>query len=469
MKKYLFMIAVLMMARAIHAQDMDHMQHTKKDTDKTAPHDHAKMMREMQQHDTTQHKMGMMTSQFSLDLPMNRDGSGTSWVPDETPMYMYMIHGKKWMHMVHGSFFARYNKQDLFNKGSRGGSQFDVPNWLMYMAQRKVGKNGLFSVNTMFSLDPFTVGASGYPLLFQTGESYQGNKLVDRQHPHDLFAALSIAYTQRVAKNTDVSLSIGYPGEPALGPPVFMHRISAMNNPDAPLSHHYTDATHITFGTATLGFRHKNVKLEGSVFTGREPDEYRYGFDKAKFDSYSVRLSVNPSKEWALQVSNGWLKSPEEAEPQEDVKRFTASAIHTKMLGDDSYIATTLLYGQNRHDGHTEPSALLESALQMHKTAVYGRYEFVQKGAEELDLTQFPDDLRFGINAITFGVNRIVTTFKQTNLTVGMQGSLNITPADLRPLYGSKPVGFQVYLRVTPGLMKMGGSKKKMDHDMMDM
>jgi hypothetical protein len=419
------------------------------------------------QHDTTKHMM--MTSQFSLDLPMNRDGSGTSWVPDETPMYMYMVHGKRWMHMVHGSFFARYNKQDLFNKGSRGDSKVDAPNWLMYMAQRKVGSNGLFAVNTMFSLDPFLVGAGGYPLLYQTGESYKGNKLVDRQHPHDLFAELSIAYTQRVAKNTDVSLSVGYPGEPALGPPVFMHRLSAMNNPDAPLSHHYADATHITFGTATLGFRHKNVKLEGSVFTGREPDEYRYGFDKAKFDSYSVRLSVNPSKEWALQVSNGWLKSPEEAEPQENIDRFTASAIHTKMLNDDSYIATTFVYGQNTHDGHTEPAALVENSLQLSKTAIYGRYEYVQKGAEELDLeAQYPGSPNFKINALTLGTNRILATFKQTNLTVGAQATANFSPQALKPLYGTAPIGFQVYLRVTPALMKMG-SKHKMDHNMMDM
>ncbi len=444
------------------AQDMNHMQHMQKDTAAKKPikHDHAAMMKNMQ-HDTT-HKMGMMTSQFSLDLPMNRDGSGTSWVPDETPMYMYMIHGKKWMHMVHGSVFLRYNKQDLFNKGSRGGSQVDAPNWLMYMAQRKVGKNGLFAINTMFSFDPFTVGASGYPLLFQTGESYRGNKLVDRQHPHDLFAELSIAYTQRVAKNTDISLSVGYPGEPALGPPVFMHRLSAMNNPDAPLSHHYADATHITFGTATLGFRYKNVKLEGSVFTGREPDEHRYNFDKAKFDSYSVRLSVNPSKEWALQASNGWLHSPEEAEPHENVNRFTASAIHTKMLGDDSYVATTFLFGQNTHNGRTLPAALIESSLQLHKTAIYGRYELMQKDAEELDLPQYPAALRFNINALTLGVNRIMANYKQTNLTAGLQATINPTATYLQPLYGSNPIGFQVYLRVTPALMKMG-SKHKMD------
>jgi hypothetical protein len=468
MKAYILILTMLITGTAAHAQQMDHMQHMNKDTTKKAPpHDHAKMMAEMQ-HDTAHHMS--MTSQFSLDLPMNRDGSGTSWLPDETPMYMYMVHGKKWMHMFHGSFFARYNKQDLFNKGSRGGSQFDVPNWFMYMAQRKVGSNGLFAINTMFSLDPFTVGAGGYPLLYQTGESYQGHKLVDRQHPHDLFAELSVAYTQRVAKNTDISLSVGMPGEPALGPPVFMHRISAINNPDAPLSHHYADATHITFGTATLGFRYKNVKLEGSIFTGREPDEHRYDFDKPKFDSYSVRLSVNPSKEWALQVSNGWLKSPEEAERDDNVNRFTASAIHTKALGESSYVATTLVYGQNRHHGKTQPAILLENSLQLNKTAIYGRYEYVKKDAGELDLeTLFPGDPNFTINAVTLGTNRILTTIKQTNLTVGLQATLNASPKALRPLYGTAPVGFQVYLRITPSLTKQGGSKRKMDHDMMNM
>lgn len=466
MKRYITLFITLIVGIPAMAQQMDHMQHDT--TKKAPPHDHAKMMAEMKR-DTMQHSM-RMNSQFSLDLPMNRDGSGTSWVPDETPMYMYMVHGKKWMHMFHGSFFARYNKQDLFNQGTRGNSQFDAPNWLMYMAQRKVGSNGLFAINTMFSLDPFTVGAGGYPLLYQTGESYKGRKLVDYQHPHDLFAELSVAYTQRVAKNTDISLSVGMPGEPALGPPVFMHRLSAMNNPDAPLSHHYADATHITFGTATLGFRYKNVKLEGSVFTGREPDEYRYDFDKPKFDSYSVRLSVNPSKEWALQVSNGWLKSPEEAEPADNVNRFTASAIHTKMLGENSYMATTLVYGQNRHHGKTQPAVLLEHSLQLNKTAIYGRYEYVQKDAGELDLEAlYPTDPNFNINALTLGTNRILTTIKQTNLTAGIQATYNASPKTLRPLYGTAPIGFQVYLRITPSLMKMGSSKKTMDHDMMDM
>ena len=394
-----------------------------------------------------------MNSQYSLSIPMERDGSGTSWVPDETPMYAYMIMGKKWMTMIHGSIFLRYNKQDIFNAGSRGGHKIDAPNWFMAMTQHPVGKNGLFSINTMFSFDPFLVGPGGYPLLYQTGESYKGKPLVDVQHPHDLFAELAANYTQRITKDADINLTVGYPGEPALGPPVFMHRLSAMNNPDAPLTHHYADATHITFGTTTLGFRYKDVKLEGSIFTGREPDEFRYNFDKPRFDSYSVRLSYNPSKEWALQVSNGWIHSPESLEPQQNVDRFTASAIYTKMFSGDSYIATTLVYGQNHYsdNGKTLPSTLLESSWQIHKTAIYGKYEYVQKDAEELALqSTFTDNPNFNINAFTLGVNHIIATVAKTNLTLGMQGTLNISPTALQSLYGSTPVGVEVYLRITP-------------------
>ncbi|HWD90255.1 MAG TPA: hypothetical protein VG367_19135 [Mucilaginibacter sp.] len=414
----------------------------------------------------------IMNSQYSLDLPMNRDGSGTSWVPDETPMYGYTFHGKKWMTMIHGSLFIRYTDQDVFNQGSRGGKQFDAPDWFMVMSQRNVGNNGLFSINTMFSFDPFLVGPGGYPLLFQTGESYKGKPLVDIQHPHDLFAEISPNYTQRIAKDADVSASVGYPGEPALGPPVFMHRLSAMNDPDAPLTHHYADATHITFGVATLGFRYSDVKLEGSIFTGRESDEYRYNFDKPTFDSYSVRLSYNPSDEWALQVSNGWIHSPEALEPLQNQERFTASAIYTKTLNYDSFIATTLVYGQDHFSDNqkTLPSILLESSWQIHKTAIYGRYEYVQKDAEELVLTgTYSENPDFTINEVTLGINRLLTGVGQTNLTGGVQATLNISPVQLRALYGSIPVGAEVYIRISPSIMMMGHHKHQDNMEGMDM
>ncbi|HYK57027.1 MAG TPA: hypothetical protein VEV15_11205, partial [Flavisolibacter sp.] len=150
-----------------------------------------------------------MSHAYSLNLPMNRNGSGTGWLPDASPMYGYMFHSPKWMYMLHGNLFFRYNNQDFTNKGSRGNSEFDAPNWLMFMGQRQVGKNGLFHFSTMVSLDAPLGGGSGYPLLFQSGEAYKGKAIVDRQHPHDLFSELSVSYSQALSPKTDVFAYVG--------------------------------------------------------------------------------------------------------------------------------------------------------------------------------------------------------------------------------------------------------------------
>lgn len=392
-----------------------------------------------------------MTSSFSPNLPMNRDGSGTSWQPDASPMMMYMKMKGKTTFMAHGFIFIRYNVQDITKKSDRGGSKFDAPNMFMFMVDHKFNERNLLSFRSMFSLDPLTIGAEGYPLLFQTGESYKGEPLVDRQHPHDLFSELALNYTHSFSENTDLNLYAGYPGEPALGPVVFMHRLSAMNNPDAPLGHHWEDATHITFGVATLGFRYKIAKLEGSIFTGREPDENRYNFDKPRFDSYSYRLSVNPGRKLALQFSQGFIKSPEDLFPEENIIRTTASVTHTALLKNEQWISTTFVWGMNHIAGEKNLHAfLLESNLELSPLTIYGRYEFVQKDKHELNLTQFEDDPVFNIQVITIGINRHLFSFYKTDVSAGIQGSVDFTPALLKDLYGSNPLSGEIYLRIAP-------------------
>ena len=351
-------------------------------------------------------KMEGMSSGLSPSLPMSRDGSGTSWLPDATPMYAYMVHAHKWTFMFHGDIFIRYDKQDLTNSGTRGSEKWDAPDMLMAMVQRKIGEKGLFHFNAMFSTDAIIAGGNGYPLLFQTGESWHGKPLVDRQHPHDLFSELSISYAYMLSHKADLSLYVGYPGEPALGPVTFMHRPSGAFMPDAPISHHWADATHITFGVATLGFRYGKLKIEGSSFTGREPDENRYDFDKPLFDSWSGRLSFNPSANWALQVSHGFIKSPEALHPNEDVNRTTASATYVYPITERKYFAATALWGQNAVAGQgASNSALFEATMKLKKLAVYTRYEWVQKSAEELNLDPvvFGNYAQYAINVITFG------------------------------------------------------------------
>src|SRR5687768_2320289 len=135
----------------------------------------------------------------------------------------------------------------------------------------------------MVSLEPATIGKRGYPLIGQTGETADGKThLIDRQHPHDLFMELAATYSRNISDTASVFLYVGLPGEPALGPPAFMHRTSGVDNPEAPITHHWLDSTHITFGVVTAGVVVNNWKLEASAFRGREPDQHRFDIEPPK-------------------------------------------------------------------------------------------------------------------------------------------------------------------------------------------
>lgn len=462
-KSVFFLIAVMLLGLAGSAFAQHDMKKKKapKSSDDAAPgNDEDDEMTDMADAEVEaiiqRLRMVHMTSGLSLNLPVSRDGSGTAWQPDATPVYGYMLHTKKWMFMFNGNIFARYEKQDITNAGHRGGDKWDAPDMLMAMAQRKVGHKGVLHFNAMFSTDALIDGGNGYPLLFQTGESWQGQPLVDRQHPQDMFSELSASYSYALSKKSDLSLYAAYPGEPALGPVTFMHRASGEFMPDAPIGHHWEDATHITFGVATLGFRYGRFKIEGSSFTGREPDEDRYNFDPPLFDSWSGRLSYNPTKNWSLQVSHGFIKSPEALNPDENVNRNTASATYVYPIYTGKYVAATALWGQNMVAGQSASSAaLLEATLKLNKLAIYSRYEWVQKTSEELvyDPYALLNPQEYNVSVITLGAGYDLFTLAHITVAGGIQGSVNMPDAELTGLYGKMPLSGEVYLHFHPALM----------------
>lgn len=398
--------------------------------------------------------MGMapkaMTSALFPGLPMSREASGTSWQPDSSPVFAWHAEAGKWSLMFHGGAFIRYTGQDAGGAGTRGGHAFDAPNWVMIMAQPPRGEKGGFSFRGMFSLDRLTEGGGGYPLLFQTGESWKGEPLVDRQHPHDLVSELSVSYGRSLGPDAGVFLYFGLPGEPALGPPAFMHRTSSSSNPDAPLGHHVQDSTHITFGVLTGGVRYKRFKFDASVFTGREPDENRLDLDRPRFDSWSARLSLNPSDHVALQVSHGFLHSPEALEPDTDVRRTTASLMMSRPLSAGNDWTTILVWGANTApESPATHSLLADSEARFGRASVYARIEFVQRQAHDLDLDELADRL-LPVGAMTAGAAWRLGEERGLQFHAGAQATIYHVVDALASVYGKRPFSVEVYLRLSP-------------------
>lgn len=385
-----------------------------------------------------------------LGISMDRMGSGTTWIPDAVPLPSRHAMAGKWELMLHGFVFLQNNWQD----GPRGDTQFGSLNWAMLMASRQLGA-GRFQARTMLSLDPATVTAQGYPLLLQSGESYGGEPLRDRQHPHDFWMELGALYEWPINGRVGLSLYAAPSGEPALGPVAFMHRPSAMDNPFAPLGHHWQDATHIAFGVLTAGIFTRSWKLEGSLFNGREPNEHRWDFDELRLDSYSGRLTYNVNPEWSLSAGYGFLDSPEAHEPDQSLRRLTASALHSRQLGANGSVASALVYGRNSAAGQHASSLLLESEAIMGSNTVLGRLEFIQKDAEDLGVTEpplsFPDERLFNVSAVSLGYMREIVRLGGATVGIGGTGTMNIVPSALEATYGSRtPLGGVVFLRVRP-------------------
>ena len=403
---------------------------------------------------------GMQMSGMSGDLgayPMTRDASGTSWQPDSSPMEGQMGRLGGWSTMVEGYATLDYDNQG----GPRGGDKTFVESMFMLMAQHPLG-GGTLTLRGMGSLDPL-MGKSGYPLLLGTGETANGRTaLVDRQHPHDAVMELAAVYSHDLAAQTSGLLSsgfvyVGWAGEPALGPVTFMHRFSGEANPEAPIDHHWLDSTHITFGVATVGLTRGPFKLEASSFTGREPNQNRWDFDHPRFDSWSTRLTYNPTADLSFQVSTGWLHSPEQLEPEVSQKRTTASGTYnlplkTVLFGRSlsGNWQSTAAWGRDQNEpGHTLDAYLLESAATLGRHSLFGRVENADKDELFDDDPTSPNYRRiFNVSKISVGYYYTTPLSRLLALDVGGLVSKYDLPSSLTSTYGPDPTSFMLFTRV---------------------
>jgi len=407
----------------------------------------------------TENDMGIRVGSSDTNImSMGAMGSGTSWQPSSGPLYMYHKMAGDWLLMLHYNLFVGMNRQT----GPRGVTKLDSANWLMGTAYHKLGK-GTLQLRGMFSAEPFTFPPGGSPLLFQTGETYKGEPLIDHQHPHDFFMELSAQYTLPLGERGTWFTYVGYPGEPALGPVAFMHRLSASENSSATLSHHLQDSTHISFGVLTTGVTYRWLKLEASIFNGREPDENRYDFDSHKWNSRSARVWIMPNRNWTMQVSYGFLRSPEAQEPDADIRRVTASLQYNRPFHRGNW-ASALVWGRNHvsHTGeiHNLNGYTAESTVNfLDKNYVYTRLELVDKdellrAADRALLGITDDHPSFRIGAYTVGGARDIWNTDKFSVALGSDITFFSKPSVLDPIYGKNPVGWKIFLRLRPAKMR---------------
>ena len=389
-----------------------------------------------------------------LGIPHTRLGSGTSWQPQAAPHYGWHFVRGSWTLMVHGVAYAEYDKQ----LGPRGDEQFGSINWGMLMAMHSLW-GGMLHLHGMLSAEPATIGSAGYPLLLQTGESYRGQPLRDRQHPHDLVMELAALYERPVSDNLALSLYVAPAGEPAIGPVAFPHRGSAASDPLAPIGHHWQDATHITFGVLTLGMFSRSWKVEGSLFNGREPDEHRTNVETRKLDSYAGRIFYNPNANWSYSASAAYIASPEVLHPGESMHRYAASIMNTRLLGTRGEWSSSLIYGANAVPGAPlANSALIETDVSVDAVdTFFGRAEFVQKSAQDLVVADESESRRYDVGALTLGYSREIMRAHGLTLGASILGTLDLVPGSLEATYGTRhPKGFAIFLRLRPDRMHTG-------------
>ena len=377
------------------------------------------------------------------------EGSGTARLPAaEGAMRGATIHAGDWMLMAHGYAWVTYTDQ----AGPRGATQTFATSMAMLMADRDLGPRWHLQFKGMASLDPY-LGPTGYPDLFATGEVAHGQPLIDRQHPHDLFMELAARADYRLGEDRSLFLYGGPVGEPALGPAAFMHRGSARYLPLAPITHHWFDSTHISYGVVTGGYADGHWQVEASGFRGREPDEHRWDIETPALDSWSVRGTWTPSEHLAVQVSHGWLHSPEAQEPGLDEARTTASIQYAT-----GGLTTTFGYGLKDHRPTTGgaralPAFLAEASWEIGRHhAVFGRVEHVAN--DEL----FPvetDPLHgrvFHVTKAEGGYAYRLPIAGPLGVALGGTVAAYAKPAVLDVAYGHAPVSWTLFSKFVVGL-----------------
>jgi hypothetical protein len=366
-------------------------------------------------------------------LPRSRFGSGTTWLPDASPLYAAVPHLGKWGLLIHGNLYTGYN----WYSSERGWQRFMGRNTLMGALFRTFQRSEVM-FRLALSFEPLTIGSRGYPQVLQTGQTTNGNRIHDKMYALDFFRELALTYSWEVTPRWAATVYAALAGEPALGPVTFTQRISASADPLAPLGFQAQEQSHASFGVLTVGAYSRTLKVEASWFNGEVPGNRRYGLYLRKPDSYSLRVNWNPRPQWSGQVSYGFLEQPVAREPNRSQHRVSVSATYTQWHADSSGLSSTASFAERiTVNGDISTAFMLEAYWNIDgHHSVFGRAELLQKSGEELVLPE-PSNELFAVGSIASGYVYYFGPWITLAPGLGVRVSINPMEDDLARFYGT--------------------------------
>lgn len=418
----------------------------------TAQMDHHKMQHDDMNHKMMDHRTRWGSSSCNTDeawdilqgmcTPLNIDGH------------------KRFDFIIHGNAFLT----GVWAEKPRGKDQFAVPNMVMANIGSSVGQSQYLNLNVMLTFERWTFHEDGYSELGQTGEEDENDEpYIDAQHPHSSpIMGLTVSDTFYLGEGKDhLRLSFAPRGQSTDGPIAFMHRPTGMANPDAPLGHHLAqDAGHITSTVLGVGYTKRNTTLEISTFHGEEPKPAKVDLPIGEFDSYAVRVSEQVTEHSLVMLSAAYIKNPEgDHTPEIDHNwRYSFSSYYQKPISDEWVWNNTLVYGViNFYNGIAKLQSLNEEFLFFKKPYnIWGRFEFVERTAAELNILTASDLLKpHDLYALTFGYTHDLELSQLLHIGIGGSATKLFLPDEIEEAYNSDPVSGRVFLQLSGMWMSM--------------
>jgi hypothetical protein len=387
----------------------------------------------------------------------SRHASGTAWQPEATPMHALHASLSGWAVMGHGGAAAAY----MWAETRKGGSRFGITNWGMARGSRAL-VGGVLTLTAMGSLETLTVGDCGLPGLLASGSPCNSSAFRDFQHPHPPLMELSALHERRLAGPLDLELYGAVVGEPALGPPNYLHRLSAAADPAAPISGHEANAAHASGGVLTAGLRGSVWKVEGSLFNGAVADPDRFLPRVGPLNAASGRISLNPTRAWSVQASLGRIPGGAEhhhgaAGP---IRVLTASTMYHRNLGGGGLWATSVVLARMNDGTLPRNSVLLESSVSRSRThSWFARIEAADRVDSRLTIIENPDGSHehlvdySRLRVAQIGAGYLLSrSLRAAAVGIGARASFSFIPTRLEPIYQSRrPTSLSVYASLRPG------------------